>query len=120
MRIVSEMQTFINKSSLCLAALIVGSSVGCAFLGNREVNKVQPSPVEQTANLQNNANFIAEVVREVGPAVVRIDATRTVEVPINSIDPLIERFLARTYFPLKSESNAASVRGLLLARMGAY
>jgi S1-C subfamily serine protease len=43
----------------------------------QEVNQVQPSPTQQTANLQNNANFVAEVVREVGPAVVRIDATRS-------------------------------------------
>lgn len=107
-----------NKPSLCLAILIVGSSFGCASLGSREVNQVQPSPVEQTANLQNNANFIAEVVREVGSAVVRIDATRRVEVPINSINPLIERFFGENIFPTQERVQRGVGSGFIISEDG--
>lgn len=43
----------------------------------------QPLPVNQSSSSQGNLNFIAEAVDKVGPAVVRINASRTVtqEVP---------------------------------------
>jgi S1-C subfamily serine protease len=47
-----------------------------------------------TANQENNPNFIANAVEKVGPAVVRIDAERTVtgQVPDPLQNPLFRRF----------------------------
>ncbi|MEM7771363.1 MAG: HhoA/HhoB/HtrA family serine endopeptidase [Cyanobacteria bacterium P01_A01_bin.37] len=44
---------------------------------------------------QNNPNFIAEAVKQVGPAVVRIDASRTVSNPI--VDPFQSPFFRRFF-----------------------
>lgn len=61
---------------------------------------LQPS-LETTANqtsanfaLDKNPNFITAVVHQVGPAVVRIDSTRTIKNPNAGIfnDPLIQQF----------------------------
>lgn len=104
---------------LYLGILIVGSSAGCESLGNREVSQVQPSPAQQAANLQqNNANFVAEVVREVGPAVVRIDATRTVEVPAAARNPLIERFFGEQLFPPQQRVQRGVGSGFIISQDG--
>ncbi len=78
--------------------LIIGSSVGCTEQRDREARLAQPdatntgqNPSSQVAAQPNNLNFVASVAQKVGPAVVRIDATRTVDVPATS-NPLIERF----------------------------
>jgi len=110
-------QQILKQPVLYLGILIIGSSAGCESLGNREVNQVQPSPTQQTANLQNNANFVAEVVREVGPAVVRIDATRTVEVPAAS-NPLIERFFGEELFPPQQRIQRGIGSGFIISQDG--
>jgi serine protease Do len=93
------MKHFLKQPTLYLAMLIIGSSAGCTYLGDREARQAQPdatntgqNPSNQVAVQPNNLNFVAEVAQKVGPAVVRIDATRTVNVPGASGNPLIERF----------------------------
>ncbi|MBP5972757.1 trypsin-like peptidase domain-containing protein [Brasilonema sp. CT11] len=54
-----------------------------------------PSPsILPVVSSSNNPNFVVGVVQKVGPAVVRIDAARTVvaEVPEEFDDPIIRRF----------------------------
>lgn len=82
--------------------------------------KLQTSPIEQATSVPNNLNFISEVVQAVGPAVVRINATRTVEVPGAAGNPLIERFLARNYFLPSSEFNAVLALDLSSAKTVAF
>lgn len=98
--------------------MLLGSTAGCVSLGSREATQAQPSPVEQSANPQNNANFIAQVVKEVGPAVVRIDATRRVEVPVRSIDPLIERFFGENIFPSQERVQRGVGSGFIISQDG--
>ena len=102
---------------LYLGILLIGSSAGCESLGNREV-QVQPSPTQPTANLQNNPNFVSEVVRDVGSAVVRIDATRTVEVPTAFGNPLIERFFGENSFPPEQKVQRGIGSGFIISQDG--
>jgi len=111
-------QQILKQPVLYLGILIIGSSAGCESLGNREVNQVQPSPTQQAANLQNNANFVAEVAREVGPAVVRIDATRTVEVPAAASNPLIERFFGEQLSPPQQRVQRGVGSGFIISQDG--
>lgn len=93
------MKHFLKQPMLYLAMFIIGSSAGCTEFRNREARLAQPeatntgeNPSSQVAAEPNNLNFIASVAQKAGPAVVRIDATRTVNVPGASGNPLIERF----------------------------
>lgn len=93
------MKCSLRKPSLYLAMLIIGSSVGCTNIRNRDVtqaqsnaNNTEQNTSTQVATQPNNVNFVAEVAQNVGPAVVRIDATRTVDAPEVFRNPLIERF----------------------------
>lgn len=92
------MKHFLKLPTLYLAMFIIGSSAGCNDLRNPEARQAQPdatntaqNPSNQVAAQPNNLNFVFEVAQKVGPAVVRIDATRTVDVP-GAGNPLIERF----------------------------
>ncbi len=53
-----------------------------------------PAPVPSVSNDNGNSNFITDVVNEVGPAVVRIDTSRTVQSQAPEIfnDPRVRRF----------------------------
>lgn len=93
------MKHFFKQPTLYVAIFIIGSSAGCNTLRNTEATQAQPdatntgqNPSPQVAPEPNNLNFVAEVAQKVGPAVVRIDATRTVDAPGGSGNPLIERF----------------------------
>lgn len=93
------MKHFLKQPTLYLAMLIIGSSAGCTDLRNPEARLAQPdttntgqNPSNQVATEPNNLNFVTSVAQTVGPAVVRIDATRTVVVPGGAGNPLIERF----------------------------
>lgn len=115
------MKHFLKQPTLYLAMFIIGSSAGCTDIRNPETRQAQPdatntgqNPSNQVSAQPNNLNFVSSVTQKVGPAVVRIDATRTVDVR-GSGNPLIERFLVVNYH--KQESNAVLVLDLLLARM---
>lgn len=107
----------LKQPVLYLGILIIGSSAGCESLKNREV-QVQPSPTQQTANLQNNPNFVTEVVRDAGSAVVRIDATRTVEVPTAYSNPLIKRFFGENSFPPEQKVQRGIGSGFIISQDG--
>ena len=96
-----------NKLGVYLGVLMLGGGLG--FFGSRYSKKLEiaaeRSPVYQTvmpakstssAGLENskNINFIATAVQKVGPAVVRIDASRQISsnLPENLKHPLLKRF----------------------------
>ena len=112
-----KIERFINQPTLYIMVLLLGSSAGCVSQGNREVTQGQPSPLEQAA-VPNNLNFIAEVVRNVGQAVVRIDATRTVEVPGSASNPLIERFFGEEFFPPQQRVQRGIGSGFIISPDG--
>ncbi|MEA5538047.1 HhoA/HhoB/HtrA family serine endopeptidase [Limnoraphis robusta Tam1] len=91
-------------SSTTLIALGAGLAIGGtqffnAKLGAETLTKSSILPLAETISSPANAiqvpsNFVAAVVQQVGPAVVRIDAQRTVEnqVPEALNDPFFRRF----------------------------
>lgn len=95
-----------NKLSVYLSVLALGGGLG--FLGSRYIkqptvikqSQVYPTAISTRSNLPTNSdnnqniNFIASAVEKVGPAVVRIDASRQIssKLPKNSRSPLFPRF----------------------------
>ena len=94
-----------NKLSVYLGILTLGGALG--FFGSRQVGQpgaVKQSPVypavipaqTSSTSIENNTgniNFIASAVQKVGPAVVRIDASRQISaLPENLKHPLFRRF----------------------------
>ncbi|GJD18158.1 peptidase S1 and S6 chymotrypsin/Hap [Rivularia sp. IAM M-261] len=84
-----------KPSRIYLILLLIASTVGCTPI-NRSTRSITQNQIEvptsQTTPNNRNSNFIAQVIEQVGPAVVRIDSTRTVE-----LSPSQERILER-YF----------------------
>ena len=91
-------------------ALIGGCSLPANILGNREaqqtakaqgenrnVPKIAPPPIFRDSR---DPNFVVAVVQEVGPAVVRIDTSRTVtsSAPDEFNDPFLRRFFGNRGF----------------------
>ncbi len=95
-----------SKLSVYLTILTLGGGIG--FLGSRywggsspvQQSQIYPTvvPTKSSAadgkNNSSNINFIATAVQRVGPAVVRIDASRQVSsaLPENLRHPLLRRF----------------------------
>ncbi|MBE9199049.1 MULTISPECIES: HhoA/HhoB/HtrA family serine endopeptidase [unclassified Nodularia (in: cyanobacteria)] len=80
------MKRLLKQSAFCLVLLVTGC------IPTRDVrNAQQPLDLNLLAKSTENSdvNYVTRVVQEVGPAVVRIDSTRTVAI---SPDPVIERF----------------------------
>ncbi len=96
-----------NKLGVYLGIFALGSGLG--FWGSRNIR--QPTPIRQSqvystaiptqsnpprinSNNNQDVNFIATAVQKVGPAVVRIDASREIStaVPENLKNPLFRRF----------------------------
>jgi Do/DeqQ family serine protease len=119
------MKRFLKQPTLYLAMLIIGSSAGCTYFRDREVRQAQPeatntgqNPLAQVAAAPNNLNFIAEVVQKVGPAVVRINATRTVDAPGAFGNPLIERFFGEDLFPPEQRVQRGTGSGFIISEDG--
>ncbi|MBE9221353.1 trypsin-like peptidase domain-containing protein [Cyanobacterium stanieri LEGE 03274] len=109
-------KSLLSKLSAGTSLLVVGLGIGMGvssltnisqtsaftlpFSSSEESNNLQesnnPSPVARIPemNRNGNVNFVAEVVQEVGPAVVRINASRTVSTQVPPIfnDPFFRRF----------------------------
>lgn len=98
-----------NKLGVYLSIFVLGGGLG--FWGSRNIKqttKVQPAQVYPTVipapsnpasnNDNQNINFIATAVQKVGPAVVRIDASRQVSsaFPENFRHPLFRRFFGNS------------------------
>jgi S1-C subfamily serine protease len=115
-----------NKLAL-LSLIILGSTatVGCNALTSKvpgssnavgeetSPSNAQPSPANAgpissaTTNILQSpdSNFVTRVVQQVGPAVVRIDSSRTVALPDNEMfdDPMFRRFFG-SESPLRPEN----------------
>ena len=112
------MKRFIKQPMLYLALLLLGSSAGCTYFRDREASQPQVIRSDRQAlssPADNNLNFIAEVAQDVGPAVVRINATRTVNVPGNSI---IERFFGEQLYPPEQRVQRGTGSGFILSNDG--
>ncbi len=107
---------FIKQPAFYIAVLIVGSSSGCVDTRQRAAITPQ-QPGTQTA-APNNLNFIANVVQDVGQAVVRIDATRTVDVPSSFGNPIIERFFGQESFPPQQRVQRGVGSGFIVSNDG--
>ncbi len=87
----------VQKSASYLSVLLVGSLatlVGTQFIPGKSFSP-QPSIAQLAAPVpQGDENFIARAVEKVGPAVVRIDASRTVTTQRPAIfnDPFFKQF----------------------------
>ncbi len=108
---------FIKQPAFYIAVLIVGSSAGCVNTQQGAAIAPQQQPVSPTA-APNNLNFIANVVQETGQAVVRIDATRTVNVPSRSGNPIIERFFGQELFPPQQRVQRGVGSGFIVSNDG--
>jgi Do/DeqQ family serine protease len=88
----------IQKSATYLSVLLVGSLA--TLIGTQMVPGKSIAPQPSVAQIaaprlaQGDQNFIARAVEKVGPAVVRIDASRTVKsrVPAEFNDPFFRQF----------------------------
>jgi len=113
------MKHFLKQHALFITVLFIGSNAGCTYLREREAaQKLQTSPIKQATSVPNNLNFISEVVQAVGPAVVRINATRTVEVPGAAGNPLIERFFGSELFPPQQRVQRGTGSGFIVSQDG--
>lgn len=87
-----------KQTLLGFALLMIGSSAGCSGMINMP-NQEQPIAANQTTQTTtnpaplpspklNDLDYVAQIVQQVGPAVVRIDSARTVEQPFGNFgDP---------------------------------
>ena len=109
-----------NKLSIYLSIFALGGGIG--FLSSRNIeqpetirSRVYPAAIPTQSNPpsipqdSSNVNFIATAVQQVGPAVVRIDASRKISsaLPENFKNPLFRRFFGDK----NSEGNSADVPG---------
>lgn len=80
----------------------------------------QPAEREVRVIERNNPNFIAEAVERVGPAVVRIDATRQVasDLPEALDDPLLRRFFGNMLPPKGDRVERGTGSGFILSADG--
>ncbi|QLE59048.1 HhoA/HhoB/HtrA family serine endopeptidase [Nostoc sp. TCL26-01] len=118
------MNLSLKQLAVYLSLLTIGSSAGVLgsrylFPSNRSFSQfknvnvalpsesVLPNPVSRsTDNLGgDNVNFIASAVQRVGPAVVRINATRKVANPISDAlkNPFLRRFFGEDEQPIPQE-----------------
>lgn len=108
------MQRLLKQPTVYLAVLLLGSSTGCSYIQGG-ATQAQILPTDRPT--LNNPNFIAEVVESVGPAVVRIDATRTVETPA-AFNPLIERFFGGEFLPPEQRVQQGTGSGFIISEAG--
>jgi len=109
------MKRLFKQSAFCLVLLVSGC------IPTKNVRNAQP-PLNQnllaksTANsdVNSDVNYITRVVQDVGPAVVRIDSTRTVK---KSPDPLRERFF-QGQLPTKEEVQKGLGSGFITSTDG--
>ncbi len=110
-----------SKSLASLSLLVFGAGLGMGGMALLSPTKVAQSPTPTpvptltpaslTTSVASDPNLIASVVQEVGPAVVRIDATKTVEnqMPEMFNDPFFGRFFGSGQMPMPPQQEV--VRG---------
>ena len=129
------MNLFFRRISVYLGILALGCSAG--FWGSRylgesktviESKKVYPtiiptlSPKQPTPITENqNVNFIAQAVQKVGPAVVRIDASRQIEQSSGDnrfSQPFFRRFFGDDNNPIPNQVERGTGSGFILSSDG--
>ncbi|WP_427160463.1 HhoA/HhoB/HtrA family serine endopeptidase [Aliinostoc sp. HNIBRCY26] len=134
------MNLSLKQLAVYLSLLVIGGSAG--LLGSRYLipqnrsfqqlknvtvalppESVTPNPVSGSPGAINgdNVNFIAHAVQKVGPAVVRINATRKVANPISDAlkNPLLRRFFGEDEEPLPHERiERGTGSGFILSEKG--
>ncbi|MDB9316429.1 HhoA/HhoB/HtrA family serine endopeptidase [Nodularia spumigena] len=106
------MKRLLQLPTFCLVLLVSGCSIP-----SRDVRNAQePLDLNILAKSTENfdVNYITRVVQQVGPAVVRIDSTRTVAI---SPDPVIERFFPGQ-FPTREEEQQGLGSGFITTADG--
>lgn len=98
------------------------------FLNKMEVSSeisppvsVTPLPVSPRSILAStDQNFVTNVVQKVGPAVVRIDASKTVEsqLPDEFNDPFFRRFFGGELIPQDKQVQRGSGSGFIISSQG--
>lgn len=111
-----RIEHLIKQPAFYIAVLIVGSISGCVDTRERAATVPQQPVAKTTA--PNNLNFIANVVKETGQAVVRIDASRTVDVPSESGNPIIERFFGQEFLPPQQRVQRGVGSGFIVSNDG--
>lgn len=102
------MSSFVKQLATYVSLLVIGGGAG--LLGSRYIKAQdtdtngqsqavpvalqQPFAPSKTSVSKDSLNFVAQAAEQVGPAVVRIDAARSVaqQVPEEFSDPLLRRF----------------------------
>ncbi|MDB9303786.1 MULTISPECIES: HhoA/HhoB/HtrA family serine endopeptidase [Cyanophyceae] len=106
------MKRLLQLPTFCLVLLVSGCSIP-----SRDVRNAQePLDLNILAKSTENfdVNYITRAVQQVGPAVVRIDSTRTVAI---SPDPVIERFFPGQ-FPTREEEQQGLGSGFITTADG--
>ncbi|MBM0742578.1 trypsin-like peptidase domain-containing protein [Phormidium sp. CLA17] len=84
-------------SLIALAAIAVSSGCTNPLVGNSSIEQTAsaepkqtqvetPSPISSSPIDASAPDYVADIVAQVGPAVVRIDSSRAVEQPLNNLD----------------------------------
>lgn len=111
------MRTFVKQSMVYLTLLVMVGGAGCQRILERtrpnEQNEQSASALPQTSQSQpskpilsvspDSPDYVAKIVEEVGPAVVRIDSSRVVEQPFGR--------LGRGFNPFAGSSTERVQRG---------
>jgi Do/DeqQ family serine protease len=115
----------IQKSATYLSVLLVGSLatlVGTQLVPTKSSLAPQPSIAQLAAPLpaQGDQNFIARAVEKVGPAVVRIDASRTVKtrLPAAFNDPFFRQFFGAELPEGRSRVERGTGSGFIISNDG--
>ncbi len=128
------MNSFFRKLSVYLAMLTLGCGAG--FWGSRylsnsttviENKKTYTTVIPTLSKLpslttdEQNVNFIAQAVQRVGPAVVRIDASRQVEMSSQDnrfSQPFFRRFFGDDSTPIPDQVERGTGSGFILSADG--
>ena len=121
-----------SKSLASLSLLVFGAGLGMGSMALLSPTKVAQSPTPTpiptltpasvTTTVAATPNLVSSVVQEVGSAVVRIDATKTIEnqMPEMFNDPFFERFFGsgRMQMPPQQQILRGSGSGFIVSSNG--
>ena len=114
-----------RKSATYLSLILLGA--GATFSGNYLADKTQSAPAIAAPAISSNAiaqlpgatntNFVTSVVEQVGPAVVRINSSRTVTRNIPN-DPRLRRFFGNNIPRSASRVERGTGSGFIISKDG--
>ena len=127
------MKSFLSKAGICGGLLVIGTAVGYGVSSHKsqiQTTAQQPqafAPLPRVALPTNSANqgdrdlnFIAQAVQKVGPAVVRIDASRefTSALPERFTQPFFRRFFRDEERQIPNRIEQGTGSGFILSSDG--